>query len=51
MTDLERSDFVFTVGVLSVAVVAVAVSLFLIFAFLSPEISIDIPGGGGVRGD
>lgn len=40
----------FGVGVVSTAVVAVAVTLLLLFAALSPEISVDIPGVGRCRG-
>ncbi|MGH9038482.1 MAG: hypothetical protein ACRD0O_22220 [Acidimicrobiia bacterium] len=50
MSDLERADFMFVVGMISTAVVAVAVTLLLIFAALSPEISLDIPGVGRCRG-
>ncbi|MDQ3945988.1 MAG: hypothetical protein M3357_12720 [Actinomycetota bacterium] len=50
MSNQERSDFLFNVGVLSTAVVAVAVTVLLFFAALSPEISVDIPGVGRCRG-
>ena len=50
MTDRERSDFMFGVGVISTAVVAVAVTLLLLFAALSPQINLDIPGVGRCRG-
>jgi hypothetical protein len=40
----------FGVGVISTAVVAVAVTLLLIFAALSPAISLDFPGVGRCRG-
>ena len=41
----ERSDLLFFVTVVSTAAVAVAVTIFLVFAALSPNISVDIPGG------
>lgn len=55
MNDLDRSDFMFLVWTVSLAVVTVAVTLLLAFAALSPEISVDIPGlrfnGRGGGGD
>ena len=51
MIDRERSDFMFDVGVISTAVVAVAVTVLLLFAALSPEITVDIPGVGRCRGE
>ncbi len=50
MNDLERSDFLFTTAVVSTAVVAVAVAILMLFAALSPEISLDIPGVSRCRG-
>lgn len=50
VSNLERSDFIFGVGVISTAVVAVAVTLLLLFAALSPEINLDIPGVGRCNG-
>lgn len=60
MRNRERSEpggsgvspvtFMFGVGVISTAVVAVAVTLLLIFAALSPAISLDFPGVGRCRG-
>lgn len=60
VSHLERSEpggsgvspvtFMFGVGVISTAVVAVAVTLLMIFAALSPEISLDVPGVGRCRG-
>ncbi len=58
----ERSDLLFFVTVVSTATVAVAVTILLLFAALSPNISVDIPGvsqcrsgacgfGGGGGGD
>ena len=40
----ERSDFLFFVGVVSTATVTVAVTILMLFAALSPEINVDIPG-------
>ena len=51
MIDRERSDFMFGVGVISTAAVAVAVTVLLLFAALSPEITVDIPGVGRCRGE
>lgn len=54
MTELDRSDFMFYVGVVSAAVVAVALTLFVLLAVLSPEISVDLPSGrcrGAACGD
>jgi len=50
VNDLQRSDFIFGVSVVSTAVVAVAVTLLLLFAALSPEINLDIPGVGRCQG-
>ncbi len=50
MSDTERSDFLFFVGTISAAMVATAVTILLVFAALSPDISIDIPGVDGCRG-
>ncbi|MGH8990047.1 MAG: hypothetical protein ACRDYV_17925 [Acidimicrobiia bacterium] len=46
----DRSDFLFEVWTLSAAAVTVAVTILLIFAVLSPDISVDIPGVGRCRG-
>ncbi len=45
----ERSDQLFYVTVVSTACVTVAVTILLLFAALSPELSIDIPGVSGCR--
>jgi hypothetical protein len=50
MSNYERSDFVWRAGVVSAAVIAVAMSVFLLLAVLSPEITIDVPGVGRCRG-
>ncbi len=50
MINRERSDFMFGVGVISTAAVAVAVTVLLLFAALSPQITVDIPGVGRCRG-
>jgi hypothetical protein len=50
VSDRERSDFVFGVGVISTAVVAVAITLLLLFAALSPEVNLDFPGVGRCNG-
>ncbi|MGH9039600.1 MAG: hypothetical protein ACRDZ3_05160 [Acidimicrobiia bacterium] len=42
--DLERSEFLFRVWTLSAAAVTVAVTILLLFAVLSPDISLDLPG-------
>lgn len=46
----ERSDFMWRAGVVSTAVVAVAMTVFLLVAAFSPEISVDVPGVGRCRG-
>jgi hypothetical protein len=46
----ERSDFLFFVGVVSTATVTVAVTILMLFAALSPEINVDIPGIDRCRG-
>jgi hypothetical protein len=50
MSNYERSDFVWRAGVVSAAVVAVAMSVFLLLAAFSPEITVDVPGVGRCRG-
>jgi hypothetical protein len=45
----EQSDQLFFVTVVSTACVTVAVTILLLFAALSPEISVDIPGISGCR--
>ncbi len=45
----ERSDFLFFVTVMSTATVTVAVTILLLFAALSPQISVDIPGVSSCR--
>ena len=46
----ERLDFMWRAGVVSTAVVAVAMTVFLLLAAFSPEITFDIPGVGRCRG-
>ena len=50
MSNYERSDFAWRAGVISAAVITVAMTVFLLLAALSPQISIDIPGVGRCRG-
>ena len=50
MSNYERSDFVWQAGVVSAAVIAVAMSVFLLVAAFSPQISIDVPGIGRCTG-
>jgi hypothetical protein len=45
----ERSDLLFFVTVVSMATVTVAVTILLLFAALSPDISVDTPGISGCR--
>lgn len=46
----QRSDFVWRTGVVSGALVAVAMTVFLFLAAFSPQISIDVPGVGRCAG-
>ena len=50
MSNYERSDFVWRAGVVSAAVVAVAMTVFLLLAAFSPQITVDVPGVGRCRG-
>ena len=50
MSNYERSDFVWRTGVVSTALVAVAMTVFLLLAAFSPQISIDVPGVGRCMG-
>ena len=46
----ERSDFMWRAGVVSTAVIAVAMTVFLFVAAFSPQVTVDIPGVGRCRG-
>lgn len=46
----DRSDFMWCAGVVSTAVVAVAMTVFFLLAAFSPEITFDVPGVGRCRG-
>ncbi|HEV3363414.1 MAG TPA: hypothetical protein VG795_04620 [Acidimicrobiia bacterium] len=50
MSDHQRSDFMWRAGVVSTALVAVAMTVFLLLAALSPQITVDVPGVGRCRG-
>ena len=50
MSDYQRSDFMWHAGVVSTAVVAVAMTVFLLLAAFSPQITVDVPGIGRCRG-
>jgi hypothetical protein len=50
MSNYERSDFVWRAGVVSAAVIAVAMTVFFLVAAFSPEITVDVPGVGRCRG-
>jgi hypothetical protein len=50
MSDRQRSDFMWCAGVVSTAVVAVAMTVFLLLAAFSPQITVDVPGVGRCRG-
>ena len=50
MSDYQRSDFVWRIGVVSAALVTVAMTVFLLLAAFSPEIRIDVPGVGRCAG-
>lgn len=50
MSDYQRSDFIWRTGVVSAALVAVAMTVFLLLAAFSPQISIDVPGVGRCSG-
>ena len=45
----ERSDFMWRAGIVSTAVVTVAMAVFFLMAAFSPEISVDVPGVGRCR--
>lgn len=50
MSDYQRSDFMWRAGLVSTAVVAVAMTVFLLLAAFSPQISVDVPGVGRCPG-
>ncbi len=50
MSNYERSDFMWRAGVISAAVIAVAMTVFLLLAALSPQITVDVPGVGRCTG-
>ena len=50
MSDYQRSDFMWHAGVVSTAVITVAMTVFLLLAAMSPQISVDVPGVGRCRG-
>ena len=50
MSGYERSDFMWRAGVVSTAVITVALTVFLLLAAFSPQISFDVPGVSRCRG-
>jgi hypothetical protein len=46
----ERLNFMWCAGVVSTAAIAVAMTVFLLMAAFSPEITVDVPGIGRCRG-
>jgi hypothetical protein len=50
VTTLNRSDFNYAVTVVSAAVAALLVFCFLVLAFLSPDINVNIPGVARCKG-
>jgi hypothetical protein len=50
VTDLNRSDFVYAVSVVSGAIASLLVFCFIVLAILSPDIEVNIPGVGRCQG-
>jgi hypothetical protein len=50
VTSFNRSNFVYAVSVVTGALASLLVFCFLVFAFLSPDIEVNLPGGSGCRG-
>ena len=50
MTSLNRSDLNYAIAVVSAALAALLVFCFLVLAFLSPDISVNIPGASRCKG-